>query len=288
MSEPGTHRPRSLHPGEGLHSPAAPCRWAPRAGVALLGIAWHCEHLPGPPRAGTALLCIAWHHQHRPLLPTLPLHRTVSPRPFQPCPVSPCFVLHACSRTASRCALLPGPIRRCPVLPRPSRTELPAVVLPALGCPAQPGAFLPGPTDLASPCVFLVLFYIALLSVGLHRAVLCCQVLRSLTWNCFALCCQAPIWSSAVPCCLSKSRIALCCLLLRYIPSPTLLLPCCTPGCCAASRCPLGGLHCRAPYCIMLSSGFALHHPALPDLELHSSASRCLAPCCWPCCRLAW
>lgn len=46
-------------------------------------------------------------------------------------------------------------------------------------------------------------------------------------------------------------------------------------------------MHCRAPYCIMLSSGFALHHPALPDLELHSSASCCpaclLALLAWGC-----
>lgn len=240
----------------------SPGRSGPAPCTLELGTAGHCQHLPGPPRAATTSLRIA---RHRPLLP---VHRAVSPRPSQPCPLPPCFVLHACSLPASRCAVLPAPIWCCPVLPGPSCTELPAAVLP---CPAPLIRHRPArpcrcftPRCLASACTWL-----------------CCQVLRSLTWNCLALCCQAP--SCAVPCRLSESHIALCCLLLRFIPLPTLLSPCCPPGCCLIG----GGLYCRAPYCIMLSSGFALHHPALPDLELHSSASCCpaclLALLAWGC-----
>lgn len=120
---------------------------------------------------------------------------------------------------------------------------------------------------------------------------------RCLTWNCIAWCCT--MMCCRVPCCIALPDLKLGCMYGAAFPRPILHcaalprvtschLPChrvagCTVLCCAAGRC--AALYCLILDCIAWShtaSRFALHRPALPALELHSSAPWCTVPCCCP------
>lgn len=115
-----------------------------------------------------------------------------------------------------------------------------------------------------------------------------------LTWNCIARCCtMLCCW---VPYCIALPDLELGCTALPFPVPYCIVLPCPALRPIARSaitllavlRCAAG---CRAAlYCLILdciawsytTSGFALHRPALPALELHSSAPHCPVPRCCP------